>query len=121
MTGRNEHLEQVALIRWADAQRATKPMLGLLLAIPNGGHRHPATAGKLKAEGVRRGVPDLFLPVPAGDRHGLWIELKAKGGRPTPEQRAWIEALRSLGYRAEVCVGWEAAKGVIEEYLGGAA
>lgn len=41
-----------------------------------------------------------------------------KCGRTSPEQREWIEALRAQGYRAEVCVGADAAWGVICEYLG---
>jgi hypothetical protein len=112
-----EHKEQAALVKWASLQTAARPELAMLYAVPNGGHRHPATAARLKAEGVRRGVPDLCLPVARGGFHGLYVELKAEGGRPTVEQRAWIEALRALGYRAEVCVGWERAKAVIEEYL----
>lgn len=34
---------------------------GLLFAVPNGGHRHPATAKKLKAEGVVAGIPDMLF------------------------------------------------------------
>lgn len=40
------------------------PELRWLHAIPNGGYRDKATAGKLKAEGVKRGVSDMFLPLP---------------------------------------------------------
>ena len=54
-----EHVEQAALFRWAEFARARLPELTLLHAIPNGGHRHKATAARLKAEGVKRGVPDL--------------------------------------------------------------
>ena len=40
------------------------PQLALIFAIPNGGKRHIGTARKLKAEGVRSGVPDIFLACP---------------------------------------------------------
>jgi hypothetical protein len=60
----------------------------------------------------------MCLPVPAGRHHGLYIELKAQGGRVSDEQKEWIAALRAQGYRAEVCVGADAAWGVICEYLG---
>lgn len=40
------------------------PELRWLHAIPNGGYRDKVTAGKLKAEGVKRGIPDVFLPLP---------------------------------------------------------
>lgn len=112
-----EHAEQAALIRWAEFARARLPELALLHAIPNGGHRHKATAARLKAEGVRRGVPDLCLPVARSGAHGLYIELKTERGRPTPEQLGWIRALRRQGFAAEVCHGWESARSMIEHYL----
>lgn len=115
--GDEEHREQVALIRWADFARARWPELALLHAIPNGGQRHKAVAARMKAEGVRAGVPDLCLPVPRGRWHGLYIEMKTRRGRASPDQRWWLRALGKAGYRAEVCRGWDAARQVIEEYM----
>jgi hypothetical protein len=115
-----EHVEQVTLMQWARLHERRYPELALLHAVPNGGHRHVAVARAMKAEGVKAGVPDLDLPVARGPWHGLRIEMKAKGGRATPEQRRWIDSLRAQGYRAEVCTGWEAARDLILEYLGGA-
>ncbi len=113
-----EHLEQRALFEWAAHMAKTNPAYGLLLAIPNGGHRHISVATKLKREGVRSGVPDIFLACPRKAMGGLWIELKKpKGGRVSPEQKDWISRLVWAGYQAEVCHGWEAAKQVIEKYL----
>ena len=112
-----EHAEQAALFRWAEFARSRLPELVLLHAIPNGGHRHKATAARLKAEGVKRGVPDLCLPVARNGAHGLYIELKSERGKPTPEQLGWIRALRRQGYAAEVCRGWESARSMIEHYL----
>ena len=57
----SEHQEQVALFRWAEFAIARWPELALMYAIPNGGHRHKAVAAGLKAEGVKRGVPDVCL------------------------------------------------------------
>jgi hypothetical protein len=112
-----EHAEQAALFRWAEFARARLPELALLHAIPNGGHRHKATAARLKAEGVKRGVPDVCLPVARNGAHGLYIELKTERGKATPEQLGWIRALRRQGYVAEVCRGWESARSMIEHYL----
>jgi hypothetical protein len=113
----SEHAEQAALFRWAEFARARLPELALLYAVPNGGHRHKATAARLKAEGVKRGVPDVCLPVARDGAHGLYIELKAERGKATPEQLGWIRALRRQGYAACVCHGWEEARRVIEDYL----
>jgi len=112
-----EHQEQKALITWAKFESGRIPELALLFAIPNGGHRNKATAGKLKAEGVKAGVPDLCLPVACGKYHGLFIELKAPKGRVTDDQREWLAALDKQNYGAVVCFGWEHAKTVIETYL----
>jgi hypothetical protein len=115
-----EHAEQADLISWAQYRSATMQELKTLFAIPNGGARHTATGKKLKAEGVKRGVPDLFLPVPRGNYCGLFVELKRRsGGRLSPKQKEWCEFLRAHGYAAEVCRGWEHAAHVIENYLRG--
>lgn len=73
----------------------------------------------MRAEGLRRGVPDICLPVARGGYHGLYIELKRlHGGRVSPEQLEWIDALNQQGYCACVCKGWEAAAAEIGKYLG---
>lgn len=114
----SEHNEQVALMQWASLYCSRVPELGLLYAVPNGGHRHPAVAAKMKAEGQRAGVPDLCLPIARRHYHGMYIELKAAGGRPTAAQQEWLNALRAQGYWADICVGWQAAAREICHYLG---
>lgn len=114
-----EHEEQCAVMRWAEIIEPLHPELALLFAIPNGGHRHKAVAGKLRASGVRRGVPDLCLPVARLGYHGLYLELKrAKGGRLSPEQAWWRAELERQGYYVACCAGARAAIGTISEYLG---
>jgi len=73
-----EHVEQVTFLGWfAETYPGVK-----ILAIPNGGYRHPNEAKKLKLEGVLSGVPDLFVPA-----WNLWIEMKrVKNGRISDEQ-----------------------------------
>lgn len=115
----SEHQEQASVIAEAALRARTNRAWGLLLAIPNGGLRSKAVAAKLKAEGVRPGVPDLFLPVARGREHGLWIEMKrTKGGHISPEQEAWAEALEAQGYRVRICRGADAAIREIRDYLG---
>lgn len=112
-----EHDEQVALFQWIALERNI-PELGLLFAIPNGGKRHIFTAKKLKAEGVKPGVPDLFLPVARGGYHGLFLEMKReKGGRLSQHQKEWGEALTAQGYVVVSCPGWDAARHVLLLYL----
>ena len=114
----SEHVEQSALFAWARWAAGRRPELDMLLAVPNGGFRHPATAARLKAEGVKAGVPDVFLPVPCRGYHGLWLEMKRqRGGKVSPEQKEFIAKLKAHGYRVDICRGFEAAKEAIENYL----
>lgn len=110
--------EQEALFRWAAMSEAKYPALRLLHHVPNGGLRSARSAARLKAQGVKPGVPDLCLPVARGGYHGLYIELKrAGGGRISDAQAWWIDTLTREGYWACVCEGWARAAGIIERYL----
>ena len=114
-----EHEEQVNLIKWWSlVHKQFGISEHLLFAIPNGGQRNIIVASKLKAEGVRPGVPDLFLAVPKKDYHGLFIEMKKpKGGRVSDSQKEMIDDLNQLNYLSVVCKGWNEAKAAIEQYL----
>lgn len=97
----SEHAEQTAFVQWF---RLQYPGV-LIFAIPNGGARNKATAGKLKAEGVLAGVPDLFIP-----RWRLFVEMKRKAhGRVSPEQAEVMRALGAAGYTCIVAHGCEDA------------
>ncbi len=114
-----EHGEQVVLFRWLDLLTPHWPeLVGATYAVPNGGQRSKAVAGKLKAEGVRAGIPDICVPVPSQGFASLRIELKAaKSGALTASQRNRIPMLTSLGNRVTVCHGWEPAAREIVSYL----
>jgi hypothetical protein len=108
----------------------TPACLHRLFAVPNGGQRDKITAGKLKAEGVKRGVPDIMLPLPmrmllpgAIRFCGLFIEMKrpkAAGqvaGSTSEDQDGWIGYLRSVGYAVSVCFDWRAAAKELQSYI----
>jgi len=104
-----EHEEQRELVRWF--RQNYKGVR--IFAIPNGGARSPATAGRLKAEGVSSGVPDLFIPA-----WKLWIEMKrTKGGSVSSEQKDWMKYLEEVGYCVKVCKGAEDAKRQIQAFV----
>lgn len=114
---RTEHAEAVSLMRVVKLHEARWPQLRLLFAVPNGGDRHKIVAAKMKAEGVKPGVPDYLLPVSCPGYLGLAVELKSITGYASKEQKRWIEDLRAAGWRAEVCRGWEQAWGVIRAHV----
>ena len=111
----SEHQEQVMLITWF---RLQYPKFKLhLWAIPNGGSRHIVTAVNLKAEGVLAGVSDLFLMIPKGEWHGMFIEMKAKNGNVSDKQKEFMAAANSMNYKTIVCYGFDDAKTSIINYL----
>lgn len=116
---RKEAQEQAAVFEWAAWASKRTPELNLLYHVPNGGSRNPVEARNLKAQGVKAGVPDLVLPVARGQYHGLYIELKRKGGRPQESQLWWIAHLREQGYAALICYGADDARATIARYLNG--
>ena len=104
----SEDHEQMMFVQWF---RRSYPGV-LIFAIPNGGARHPAVAMKLKATGVVKGIPDLFVPA-----WSLWIEMKRQdGGRVSPEQKEVMAYLESIGHRAIVAKGAEDAKRQVIQY-----
>lgn len=115
----SEDSEQIALFIWCQQNLETYPDLRLLFAIPNGMHTpNKRAAGRMRAMGMKRGVPDVFLPVKRGEFSGLFIEMKKiKGGKTSDEQSEWIDDLKAQGYGAIVCKGFEAARDVLIEYL----
>lgn len=114
----SEHEIQVALFRWWNywAPPSLRP---LMFAIPNGGARNAVTGARLKAEGVKSGVPDILLARPVYPFSGLWLELKREGGRVFQAQEEMIAALNMAGYLAVIVYGIDQARRTIESYLAG--
>jgi hypothetical protein len=112
----SEDKEQAAVISWIKLQY---PLAGkLIYAVPNGGIRHIGEAVKLKKTGVRAGVPDLCLPMPRGEYHGLYLEMKRKeGGRLSANQKEYLDLLFEQGYAATWVEGFEEAKEIITHYI----
>ena len=107
--------EQAALFQYASYQKEIE--WTLLFAIPNGGYRKIKTGIQLKRTGLKPGIPDIFLPVGRGIYHGLFIEMKSVKGTVRKNQKEWHDALRTQGYKVEVCRGCDQAIKEIQEYL----
>lgn len=101
-------------------------------AIPNGGSRGDTAKARmirgaaLKAEGVKTGVADTFLPWPTSSSHGLYIEMKkpaikpvragAKGGL-SDDQEEFRDYARNVGYGWVVCYSWREAADMLRKYV----
>lgn len=118
-----EHNEQVVFFNRIRTLALNNPTYAVAasrtFAIPNGGGRSKREAGRLKAEGVKAGVSDIFCSVARGGMHGLYIEMKSLTGSPSREQTAWINESREQGYCAEVCKGADAAFAIWKAYIDG--
>jgi len=117
----------------------TWPAAILLHAIPNGSRlmgtgttEGNIEGNKMKAEGLRPGVPDMFLPVLAPRvtplAHpwpGLYLEMKVPGretkalGGRTDKQQKWHRDLVAQGYAVATAYGWQAGVRAITDYLSG--
>ena len=62
-----------------------------VFSIPNGANVDARNRKRLKEEGLLPGVPDLFIPVPCGDKHGLFVEVKSQTGYLSKEQKRFLE------------------------------
>jgi hypothetical protein len=110
----SEAVEQTHVVKYCAFKKIP------IFAIPNGGSRNKLEAKNLKMQGVKAGVPDLFIPVARGNYHGLFIEMKYGKNKTTALQEEWLELLNKNGYCAAVCYGFDKAQTVIDWYMGGA-
>ena len=123
-----EHEEQSKVISWANELVAMGVIeLAALYAITNQNilfskisktHRMQAI-NYMKAEGLKKGVPDLHLPVSRGGYNSLYIEMKAKNGKPSKEQEVWADRLSGYGNLVIYCWGAGEAIQVLSDYLAG--
>lgn len=113
-----EGQEQAALM--AELSIRMPEVADLIFHVPNGGHRVKAVAAKLKAQGVKAGIPDLVLPMARGGFFGLYIEFKAtppNDAAISSSQHERIRKLNAQGYLAVVCRGHFDAVEQIRAYL----
>lgn len=123
---REESIMQCALLEWwqLNCRHFGVPEI-LLFSIPNGGGRSgPKVGAILKAEGLRKGAPDLMLAVPRADPrmgwagyNALFLELKRREGVVSPEQEVFHELLRKQGYRVEVVRTLNQCIDIVTTYL----
>lgn len=137
----SEHGHQTALFQqakmfiaeWNANGKGICP-LDNMFAIPNGDQRGDGTlkgaaiaGNRLKAEGLKAGVPDLMLAWPITYKgvvyHGLFIEMKRpeeikkKNGGCSQNQLDWHADLRHADYAVVVCYSWEDAWDNILSYI----
>ena len=107
-----EHQEQSSVVKYCTLKKIP------IFHIPNGSYKSVTARTKSKQEGLKAGVPDLMLPIPNKNHHGLFIEMKrVKNSKVSVHQKQWIELLNKQGYKAIVCYGNNEAIKEIENYI----
>ncbi len=124
----SESRSQQAVIKWWSVKcREFRIAENLLMAFPLQGVRTVRNGARMKAEGMRRGTPDMFLAVKEGclsdmwypkARPGLWIELKTPKGVISPHQNNMLALLTEQGFATAVCRSFDEAEKTIGRYLG---
>ena len=122
MTEHQIQSEYFKILTWNESKY---PELKYIFAIPNGGKRHIGVAVKMKREGVRRGVPDLFVPGMLEEENsvnitiylGLFLETKKPKGRQSKEQIEYAKHLQNKGYKYKVCYSVNELLDETENYL----
>lgn len=110
-----EHRIQCACVRWF---RIQYPKLAdILFAVPNGGSRNKAEAGRMKMEGITAGVADLILLKPNRFYGALCIEMKTPKGRQSETQKRWQEIVESTGNKYVVCRSIEDFISAVRSYM----
>lgn len=91
----------------------------LLFAIPNGANLQGGAKewNKLLGEGAVPGAADLFLSVPSGDLAGLYIEMKTKKGKQSPEQEEFEHVVVEQGYGYVMPRSAKEFEEVVKNYL----
>jgi hypothetical protein len=92
-------------------------------AIPNStsvvskdGKKNYAELTKNTLDGVRAGLPDLFIII---NQQAFFIEMKREiGGVVSDKQKKWIEAInQTTSLKAYVCKGFQEAKKIVDSYI----
>jgi len=113
-----EHDECVAIIRMIRLHTSTYPPLAWFFHIDSG-RATRAQGARKKAEGVIPGIPDYCLPYASSGFHGLYLEMKAPGKKPTKQQKKAMAYLQGAGYAVAWFDDWREAWTYIIDYLDG--
>ena len=117
--------EQAALFYYLDSQTGKYPDLALAYHVPNGANYGPnpklrvIQATRMRRIGLKKGVPDVVIPIARGGYHGLYIEMKRtkQGSEWTEEQKWYAMALTRQGYKTELCYGATPAIKAVADYM----
>lgn len=115
---KSELTEQIRVMTWCRAMEPYNSEYSLVYHIPNEGKRKQKTGSNLVKAGLKKGVPDICIPISRFNYNSLYIELKKdKESSISKEQIEWIRNLIIHNNAALVCTGADEAINVIKAYM----
>jgi hypothetical protein len=110
-----EHEHQALVVEWLEARghRCFAICNGVVFGLPR--DKAVRYASYLRAEGKRKGVPDLVICPPRGSRVMCALEMKSIKGTVSDEQHEWLDYLESVGWKVLIAWGHEQAIQRLEE------
>jgi len=121
----SEKDEQIAFIQWVDIKKQSNYRYRTIFATPNGAWlagdnlQRSRLMRSLKNQGLRPGVPDIFVAWATAKYGGLFLEFKFGKNETSEHQDEWISLLKMAGYKVNVVYSFEEAKDIVEKYLEG--
>ena len=93
-----------------------KQLDNITFHVPNGGRQTPQRGAMLKRMGVLAGVSDLIMARQSRGFGALFLELKAKKGRLSDAQKAFLNNMIFEGYCVKVAHSLDEAIEAIDWY-----
>lgn len=113
----SEDDELIAFFKYIEWQSNKDLRLSYIYHIANERRSSWAAGKRLKKNGVKAGVPDVFVPIPTKKHPGLYMEFKVDHNKPTDRQEYFLTGLASLGYVTKVVYSATEAIDVLNRYL----
>jgi hypothetical protein len=107
-----EHKLQVACVKWFRYQFPHY----LIFSIPNERKVSPIAGKRFKDAGRVAGIPDLCIPVPCYNYHGMFVELKSKKGKLSDNQKA-VHKILENNYKVVTCYSFDEFQQAVKDYL----
>lgn len=87
--------------------------------VPNGMTSSPIAARRMKAEGLKTGVPDVIIFDPVKGFNGFGLELKWGKNYMKPHQKEWLANLKECGWYVACTRDLNSSLFLIDAYLEG--
>jgi hypothetical protein len=105
-----EHEIQSTIAKYLDYMKVP------FFAVPNGEKRTKIAGTRLKREGVKRGVADLFVMLCNQTYGGLFIEVKTKTGTQSKEQKEFEARAIEQGYCYKIARSLDDVIKIVTDY-----